>query len=51
MKHSIPIILLFLTFSMVSAQNFAPIGAEWYYGEGWAFDFFHSYLKITSIKD
>lgn len=33
------------------AQDFAPIGAEWYYTERHAFCGDETYLKITSIRD
>jgi hypothetical protein len=33
------------------AQDFAPIGAEWYYTERHAFSGDITFLKISSIKD
>ena len=34
-----------------NAQEFAPIGAVWYYSEGFAFSGNIDYLMITSVKD
>lgn len=33
------------------AQDFAPIGAEWYYTEGFSFSGDKNFLKITSVMD
>lgn len=51
MKFFVIIITFFLTIVGISAQNFAPIGAEWYYGEGYAFSGNIDYIKFTSEKD
>jgi hypothetical protein len=42
--------ILFFTLQLL-AQDFAPIGAEWYYSEAWVFSGDEGYFKITSIKD
>ncbi len=36
---------------MVRAQGFAPTGAKWYYGQGFAFSSYISYLSIESVGD
>jgi hypothetical protein len=43
-------VVLYLT-DPVTAQDFAPVGAEWYYTELHAFSGDKTFLKITSLKD
>jgi hypothetical protein len=50
MKNLITLILVFVSFDII-AQDFAPIGAKWYYTEGFAFSGDIGYLKLESIKD
>lgn len=51
MKNSLLIIVFILIFGNSHCQEFAPIGAEWYYHEGWAFSGDINYIKFTSEKD
>lgn len=44
-------IILFLTAFNTRAQEFAPIGAEWYYNEQFAFSGDINYIRFTSVKD
>lgn len=49
---SLFMILIAVTINHVlHAQNFAPVGAEWYYCEGHAFSDIESYIKVTVTKD
>lgn len=46
------IVFIFICFALtLSAQEFAPVGAEWYYGEQFAFSGDVDYIKFTSEKD
>lgn len=42
---------LFVVSLQIMAQDFAPIGAKWYYTESFAFSGDISFLKIESVKD
>lgn len=43
--------LLILLFEGLSAQEFAPIGAEWHYTEGFFMSGDKNFLHISSVKD
>lgn len=46
------LILLMLTICAFSQQEFAPVGAEWYYSKNLSYDPpKYGYIKLTSIKD
>jgi len=45
------IIILFCFYGDIYCQSFAPIGATWYYSEGFAFSGDIGYSKIESIGD
>lgn len=45
------LIILFSIPTSIEGQEFAPIGSEWYYSEGFAFSGDIDYLMITSISD
>jgi hypothetical protein len=51
MKKFIPVILLLFLPIKFYCQEFAPIGAEWYYHEGYAFSGDINYIKFSSEKD
>lgn len=51
MKTRFLILMLILATCGLSAQNFAPIGAEWYYTEGFFMSGDKNFLKIISVKD
>jgi hypothetical protein len=51
MKKTTLYLLFFITLIKTNAQDFAPIGAEWYYSEGFAFTGDQNYLYIVSEKD
>lgn len=51
MRYSLSIIVSFLLCCGIQSQDFAPIGAEWYYHEGQAFSGDINYIKFTSVKD
>lgn len=51
MRYSLSIIVSFLLCCSIQSQDFAPIGAEWYYHEGQAFSGDINYIKFTSVKD
>jgi hypothetical protein len=51
MKRTLLILFLIITNCSFYAQDFAPIGAEWYYGEGYAFSGDKNYIKFTVVKD
>ena len=45
------IIILFCFYGDLYCQVFAPIGATWYYSEGFAFSGVIGYSRIESIGD
>jgi hypothetical protein len=45
------ILWLVLISDVTFSQDFAPIGAQWYYSEHHAFSGDIDYLKIESVKD
>ncbi|MCB2201225.1 T9SS type A sorting domain-containing protein [bacterium] len=45
------IVFLIVFPSMLFTQNFAPIGAEWYYTEYHSFSQMITFLNITSVRD
>jgi hypothetical protein len=51
MKKHFLILILFLAVFKLSAQDFAPVGAKWYYNEMFAFSGDIDYIKYTSEKD
>ena len=51
MKKFYIISILFLVTLKLFAQNFAPVGAEWYFNEKFAFSGNIDYIKFTSEKD
>lgn len=51
MKHIITFGLVLLSFVKLTAQDFAPIGAEWHYNERHAFSGDLTFFKVSSIKD
>lgn len=51
MKKLLIIIVLSFLAKFSSAQSWAPIGAKWYYGEGFAFSGNIDYVLYTSEKD
>lgn len=51
MKFFIPALVVYLQCISIHCQEFAPIGAEWYYHEGQAFSGDINYIKFTSEKD
>lgn len=51
MKHILILICTTLIAISTEAQEFAPIGAEWYYNERFAFSGDIDFIKFTSEKD
>ena len=51
MKKAIFTILIVISVIISNAQDFAPIGAQWYYDERFAFSGDIDYIKFTSDKD
>lgn len=51
MKTIILLTTILLSTFRLMAQDFAPVGSEWYYTESFVFSGDKDYLKITSIKD
>lgn len=51
MKFRLSILVAILICCNAHSQDFAPLGAEWYYHEGQAFSGDINYIKFTSVKD
>jgi hypothetical protein len=51
MRYLVSIVFLLLACVKIQSQEFAPVGAEWYYHEGFAFSGDVDYIKFTSEKD
>ncbi len=51
MKPTFLTIVIFFFTINISGQDFAPVGANWYYGEGFAFSGDINYIQFTSVKD
>ena len=51
MKSLFVIFLVLIINSILPAQTFAPVGAEWYYCEGHAFSDDETFIKATVTKD
>jgi hypothetical protein len=51
MKRIALIVILVLVSITLYGEDFAPVGAEWYYSEQFAFSGDLNYIKFTSEKD